>query len=47
MGESGYLPPAWAAWGTNIIATLVALILIQRRLVGRPIYQTLRKLLPL
>ena len=47
MGESGYLPPVWAAWGTNIIASVVALILIQRRLVGRPIYQTLRKLLPL
>lgn len=46
LGESGYLPPAWAAWGTNIIATVVALVLIQRRLVGRPIYQTLRKLLP-
>ncbi len=47
LGESGYLRPAWAAWGTNIITTVVALILIQRRLVGRPIYQTLRKLLPL
>jgi len=28
------------------VATSIALILIQRRLVGRPIYQTLRKLLP-
>lgn len=46
LGESGYLPPVWAAWGTNILATTVALILIQRRLVGRPIYQTLRKLIP-
>lgn len=46
LGESGYLHPAWAAWGTNVIATGVALVLIQRRLVGRPIYQTLRKLLP-
>jgi LPS export ABC transporter permease LptG len=46
LGESGYLHPALAAWGTNIVATSIALILIQRRLVGRPIYQTLRKLLP-
>ena len=46
LGESGYIPPVWAAWGTNILATTVALLLIQRRLVGRPIYQTLRKLLP-
>lgn len=47
LGESGYIPPFWAAWGTNILATGVALILIQRRLVGRPIYQTIRKILPL
>lgn len=47
LGESGYMPPFWAAWGTNILATTVAMVLIQRRLVGRPIYQTLRKLLPL
>ena len=46
LGESGYMPPMWAAWGTNILATAVALVLIQRRLIGRPIYQTLRKLIP-
>ena len=46
LGESGYLPPIWAAWGTNILATCLALVLIQSRLVGRPIYQTLKKLLP-
>lgn len=46
LGESGHMPPMWAAWGTNILASIVALILIQRRLVGRPIYQTLRKLIP-
>ncbi len=46
LGESGYLPPIWAAWGTNIAATILALVLIQRRLVGRPIFQTLKKLLP-
>jgi LPS export ABC transporter permease LptG len=47
LGESGYLSPVWAAWGTNMLATTLALVLIQRRLVGRPIYQTLRRLLPL
>lgn len=47
LGESGYMPPVWAAWGTNLLATGVAFILIQRRLLGLPIYQTLRKLLPL
>lgn len=46
LGESGYLSPVWAAWGTNVLATVLALVLIQRRLVGRPIYQTLRKLFP-
>ena len=46
LGESGYLPPIWAAWGTNIAATILALVLIQRRLVGRPIYQSFKKLLP-
>ncbi|MDB4354129.1 LptF/LptG family permease [Akkermansiaceae bacterium] len=46
LGESGYLPPIWAAWGTNFAATILALVLIQRRLVGRPIFQTLKKLLP-
>lgn len=46
LGEAGHLPPIWAAWGTNILAISLALILIQRRLVGRPIYQTLKKLLP-
>lgn len=46
LGESGYLPPVWAAWGTNILSFILAMYLIQCRLVGRPIYQSLRKLLP-
>ena len=46
LGEAGHMPPIWAAWGTNIAASILALVLIQRRLVGRPIYQTLKKLLP-
>ena len=46
LGESSYLPPAIAAWGTNILALVISLFLIQRRLAGRPIYQTLKKFLP-
>ena len=46
LGESSKIPPIWAAWGTNLCAFIVAIILIQRRLVGRPIFQTLKKLLP-
>ncbi len=46
LGEANYLPPALAAWSTNILALALALILIQRRLAGRPIYQSLQKLLP-
>ena len=46
LGESDYLPPAFAAWGTNILALVISLFLIQRRLAGRPIYQTLKKFLP-
>lgn len=45
FGEAGHLPPALAAWGTNIMFTLVALYLFHRRLTGRPIYQSLIKLL--
>ena len=46
LGESGYLPPVWAAWGTNLIALVIALYLTNRRLIGRPIYATLKGLLP-
>ncbi|MGC6427281.1 MAG: LptF/LptG family permease [Akkermansiaceae bacterium] len=46
LGEAGHIPPIWAAWGTNILTVGLALILIQRRLVGRPIYHSLKKLLP-
>lgn len=46
LGEANYLPPALAAWGTNILALVLALVLIQRRLSGRPIYQTIKKILP-
>ena len=46
FGEAGHLPPALAAWSTNILFALIALYLFHRRLTGRPIYQSLLKLLP-
>lgn len=46
IGDAGYLPPAAAAWATNIAFGLLALVLMQRRISGRPIYQTLKQLLP-
>lgn len=47
LGESGYLPPLVAAWLTNVSFGLVALILFHRRMTGQPIYQTIRRMLPL
>ena len=46
FGEAGRLPPIIAAWGTNILFTVIALYLFNRRLTGRPIYQSLKKFLP-
>jgi lipopolysaccharide export system permease protein len=46
LGDSGYLHPAIAAWGTNALFAGLALFLLSRRLRGRPIYQTLKKLIP-
>lgn len=46
FGEAGHMPPALAAWSTNILFFLIALYLFNRRLTGRPIYQSLIKLLP-
>ncbi len=45
LGDSGQIPSIPAAWGTNAIFAFVSLLLIQRRLAGRPIFQTLRKCL--
>ena len=47
LGESGYLPPAVAAWATNAIFGAVAVWLFHRRMAGLPIYQMIRRLLPL
>ncbi len=46
LGESGHLPPILAAWMTNLIFILVALVLFYRRASGRPIYQTFKKMFP-
>ncbi len=46
FGEAGHLAPALAAWATNILFALVALYLFNRRVTGRPIYQSLKKLIP-
>ena len=46
FGEAGTLRPALAAWLPNIAFTLLGLYLFRRRITGRPIYHSLRKLLP-
>ncbi|WP_035608193.1 LptF/LptG family permease [Haloferula sp. BvORR071] len=46
LGDAGHIRPAWAAWLSNIVFGILAIYLFQRRLAGRPIYQTLTKLLP-
>ncbi|MGB0775353.1 MAG: LptF/LptG family permease [Akkermansiaceae bacterium] len=46
VGEAGHLPAALAAWGTNILFSLIAIYLFSRRVAGRPIYDSLKKLLP-
>lgn len=44
LGEAGFLPPVLAAWATNLIFAAIAIVLFQRRIAGRPIYQTVRSL---
>lgn len=46
LGDAGFISPALAAWGTNLVFALVALFLLSRRLRGRPIYQALKNLFP-
>lgn len=46
FGEAGKLPPALAAWLPNLLFTLIGGYLFSRRINGRPIYQSIRKLLP-
>lgn len=46
LGDAGYLPPILAAWLPNLAFGALAIYLFRRRLAGRPIYQTIRKILP-
>jgi LPS export ABC transporter permease LptG len=46
FGESGTLRPALAAWLPNILFGLLGLYLFRRRITGRPIYHSLRRLFP-
>lgn len=46
LGESGHLPPLLAAWSTNILFGIIALILFYRRIKGQPIHQTIKNLIP-
>ena len=46
FGDSGHLKPAIAAWLPNIVFGCIAVFLFQRRLAGRPIYQSIRKFIP-
>ncbi|WP_411828070.1 LptF/LptG family permease [Luteolibacter sp. AS25] len=45
LGEASIVAPALAAWLPNIIFTLIGLWLYHRRVTGRPIYQTVRRIL--
>ncbi len=46
FGEAGLLRPAISAWLPNLSFALIGLYLFHRRVTGRPIYQSLRRLLP-
>jgi len=46
LGDAGHLPPILAAWLPNLVFGGLALYLFRLRLTGRPIYQTLRRLIP-
>ncbi|MEM1083471.1 MAG: LptF/LptG family permease [Verrucomicrobiota bacterium] len=46
LGDAGHLPPMLAAWLPNLVFGTLAIFLFQRRLSGRPIYQTIRRLMP-
>ncbi|HSP41476.1 MAG TPA: LptF/LptG family permease [Luteolibacter sp.] len=46
FGEAGIIQPVAAAWLPNTAFVLLAFYLFQRRLSGRPIYRSLRKVLP-
>jgi lipopolysaccharide export system permease protein len=45
LGEAAIISPALAAWLPNIAFTLLGLWLYHRRVTGRPIYQSIKRLL--
>ena len=47
LGDAGQITPLLAAWGTNLIFTIIAVVLLWRRLQGRPIYQAILSRIPL
>jgi lipopolysaccharide export LptBFGC system permease protein LptF len=46
LGESGKIHPALAAWLPNFFFATIGIYLFYRRITGRPIYHSLRKLFP-
>ncbi len=45
LGEAGVMNPILSAWLPNLVFTCIGLWLYHRRITGRPIYQTVRRLL--
>lgn len=45
LGEAAVVPPLLAAWLPNIVFTLIGFYLFHRRITGRPIYQSVKRLL--
>ena len=45
LGEAAIIPPVLAAWLPNIVFTLIGFYLFHRRIAGRPIYQSVRRLI--
>lgn len=45
LGEASILSPLLAAWLPNIVFSLIGFYLFHRRITGRPIYQSVRRLL--
>lgn len=45
LGEAAVIPPLLAAWLPNIVFTFIGFYLFHRRITGRPIYQSVKRLL--
>lgn len=46
LGEASFISPAVAAWLPNAVFALLGFYLFHRRMAGRPIYQSIRRLFP-